>query len=216
MPESRIVEEAMVHIWMLLEEKEVDEKTCRQTIIKEAGKDLLDSFIEKKLLQITNGKVSFTVAGEKVGRRMIRRNRLAERLFYDVLEIKAQSIHLEACKFEHLLSKDVEEHICTLLGHPTECPHGAPIPPGKCCHRVEKSISRLVSPLSELKSGEKGKIAYIKTGKHPQLHKLMSLGLIPGINIKVHQTYPTYVIQVEETQLALDEDVASEIYVRCQ
>ena len=38
-----------------------------------------------------------------------------------------------ACKFEHILSPDVTERICTLLGHPTACPHGSPIPKGDCC-----------------------------------------------------------------------------------
>ncbi len=214
MPERRLVEEAMVHIWMLLEENKNNLENSREIIIEETGRDIIDNLIEKKLIKVSGGKIGFTSFGEKVGRTMIRRNRLAERLFFDVLEVPVQHITLEACKFEHLLSSDVEERICTLLGHPSECPHGAPIPPGKCCQRSEKTVTQLVFPLKDLKSGDEGKVAYIKTGEHPELHKLMALGLIPGIRIKVHQTYPTFVVQVEETQLALDWEVAAGIYVR--
>jgi len=215
MPNRRLVEEAMVHIWMLLENQQDDPELVQKSILKDTEQDIFDTLIAKRQLEMVNGKVRFTPAGEKIGRTMIRRNRLAERLFYDVLEMTDHDIMLEACKFEHLLSSDVEEHICTLLGHPSECPHGAPIPPGPCCERAEKTILRLVSALSELKSGAEGKIAYIKTSDHPQLHKLMSMGLIPGVKIKVHQTYPTFVINVEEAQLAFDEQVAADIFVRC-
>jgi Mn-dependent DtxR family transcriptional regulator len=39
----------------------------------------------------------------------------------------------EACKFEHILSPEATERICTFLGHPRTCPHGSPIPAGECC-----------------------------------------------------------------------------------
>jgi len=42
-------------------------------------------------------------------------------------------IEQQACKFEHILSPEATDKICTFLGHPRTCPHGAPIPPGQCC-----------------------------------------------------------------------------------
>jgi len=42
-------------------------------------------------------------------------------------------IEQQACKFEHILSPEATDKICTFLGHPRTCPHGAPIPPGVCC-----------------------------------------------------------------------------------
>jgi DtxR family Mn-dependent transcriptional regulator len=65
---------------------------------------------------------------------VIRRHRLAERLFIDVLSIRDEhEVEESACKFEHILSPEVTDSMCALLGHPTECPHGSPIPPGECC-----------------------------------------------------------------------------------
>ncbi len=81
-----------------------------------------------------NGVAHYTPAGEERARTVIRRHRLAERLFVDVLSIRDDhEVEESACKFEHILSPEVTDKMCTLLGHPTACPHGSPIPPGECC-----------------------------------------------------------------------------------
>ncbi len=86
------------------------------------------------LLGIQNGKEVLTAEGEKRASAVIRRHRLAECLFMNVLSIRDDlEVEESACKFEHILSPEVTESMCTLLGHPTECPHGSPIPPGPCC-----------------------------------------------------------------------------------
>ena len=65
---------------------------------------------------------------------IIRRHRLTERLFTDSLHMENEAeIAEQACKFEHILSQEATDKICAFLGHPTTCPHGAPIPPGPCC-----------------------------------------------------------------------------------
>jgi DtxR family Mn-dependent transcriptional regulator len=57
-------------------------------------------------------------------------------------------IEQQACKFEHVLSPDATEKICTFLAHPKTCPHGAPIPPGECCLRAERQLRELVDKTS--------------------------------------------------------------------
>ena len=82
--------------------------------------------------------VELTVRGRQRAADVIRRHRLAERLFTDSLALDSESeIEQQACKFEHILSQEATEKICTFLGHPPTCPHGAPIPPGPCCGRTE-------------------------------------------------------------------------------
>jgi DtxR family Mn-dependent transcriptional regulator len=71
----------------------------------------------------------------------------------------------------------------------------------------------VIIPLIRLGTGKTAKIAYISTPSHTQLHKLISFGLTPGVAIKVHQKYPSYVITCEQTELALEEDIACNIYV---
>jgi putative ABC transport system ATP-binding protein len=78
--------------------------------------------------------VELTPRGRQRAADIIRRHRLAERLFTDSLALDSESeIEQQACKFEHILSPEATDKICSFLGHPRTCPHGAPIPPGPCC-----------------------------------------------------------------------------------
>ncbi len=78
--------------------------------------------------------VELTARGRVRAGSIIRRHRLAERLFTDSLAMDSESeIEEQACKFEHILSPEATDKICTFLGHPRTCPHGAPIPTGDCC-----------------------------------------------------------------------------------
>jgi len=80
--------------------------------------------------------VELTPRGRERAGSIIRRHRLAERLFTDSLAMDSESeIEQQACKFEHILSLEATDKICTFLGHPRTCPHGARIPPGTCCGR---------------------------------------------------------------------------------
>jgi putative ABC transport system ATP-binding protein len=95
---------------------------------------LLNTMAGIGLVTVTNGEGSFTQTGEARARNVIRRHRLAERLFRDVLGIHDEDeIESSACKFEHILSPEVTDRMCSLLGHPDACPHGSPIPRGECC-----------------------------------------------------------------------------------
>ncbi|HEY5162910.1 MAG TPA: ATP-binding cassette domain-containing protein [Terriglobales bacterium] len=80
--------------------------------------------------------VDFTERGRKRAADVIRRHRLAERLFTESFGMQDETeVEEQACKFEHVLSPEATERICSFLGHPKTCPHGATIPPGKCCTR---------------------------------------------------------------------------------
>ncbi|MDK2934787.1 MAG: ferrous iron transport protein [Clostridiales bacterium] len=67
--------------------------------------------------------------------------------------------------------------------------------------------------LTELKQGQKGFVAELNTNDENILRKLMSMGILPGIPLKVIQTFPSYVFQVGYTQVAVDKTIASAILV---
>jgi putative ABC transport system ATP-binding protein len=97
--------------------------------------------------------VELTQRGRERAASIIRRHRLAERLFTDSLAMDSESeIEQQACKFEHILSPEATDKICTFLGHPRTCPHGAPIPPGECCGRSAEYDS-LMRPFKDVKTG---------------------------------------------------------------
>ncbi|HXY15435.1 MAG TPA: ATP-binding cassette domain-containing protein [Terriglobales bacterium] len=86
--------------------------------------------------------VELTPRGRQRAADIIRRHRLAERLFTDSLALDSETeIEQQACKFEHILSPEATDKICRFLGHPRTCPHGAPIPPGACCGRTIEVLS---------------------------------------------------------------------------
>jgi DtxR family Mn-dependent transcriptional regulator len=60
--------------------------------------------------------------------RVMRKHRLAERLLIDVIGLDWELVHDEACRWEHVISEDVERRLVDLLGTPTESPYGNPIP----------------------------------------------------------------------------------------
>jgi DtxR family transcriptional regulator, Mn-dependent transcriptional regulator len=75
-----------------------------------------------------NKEVLLTDSGRSRAETMVRRHRLAERLLTDILGLDWADAHEEAHRFEHVISPKVEERILAVLGDPTTCPHGSPIP----------------------------------------------------------------------------------------
>ena len=90
------------------------------------------------LVSVRDREVQLTDRGKSRARDVVRRHRLAERLFKDTFRIDDHEAHAQACKFEHIISPELDQRICSFLGHPTTCPHGNPIPPGDCCDGRQK------------------------------------------------------------------------------
>ena len=72
--------------------------------------------------------ISLTADGRDLASSVVRRHRLAERFLTDVLGLTWTEAHHEAGKWEHVISPEVEDALNRLLGEPTTCPHGNPIP----------------------------------------------------------------------------------------
>lgn len=168
-----------------------------------------DGYLEQR-----NGReLRLTALGRQTAEEIIRRHRLAERLVVDVLGLTPAESEADACEFEHLLARGVTDAICTLLGHPRFCPHQHPIPAGACCRRAETQAPSLVATIDRLDTGQTARIAYLSAANFPRLQKLSALGLTPGAVIKVQQKYPSFVLQCDETQIALEREIARDIYV---
>ncbi len=210
---GREVDEVLEALWTCSEKKDhrlEALKACCHVSIDQA---LLVSMERDHLIAYEGEMVLLTAEGRNRAALVIRRHRLAERLLVDVLSIPIQQVEEGACEFEHILAPEVAESICTLLGHPRECPHNAPIPMGRCCQEAKDVVDNVVIPLTRLEAGRTAKVAYISTPSHPRLHKLISFGLTPGVMVTVHQRSPSYVVSCEQTELALEEDVAGSIHV---
>jgi len=212
--ESALFDETLELIWT---QKERGNEPTVRSLSEESAEDLeptLREMARAGLVQVDNGSVALTDKGADHAAELIRCHRLAERLLADVLSVKGEVLEAQACEFEHILSPEVTESICTLLGHPTVCPHGMPIPPGECCKRNRTDVGPIVVSLDKLPPGEVGRVMYVETESHRRLDKLASFGLVPGALVKMHQRQPSLVVRIGETQLAMDELVARSVHVQ--
>ena len=210
---GREVEEVLEALWICSENGNHDLQALKEECDVPVDEGLLSALEADQLVVHDGGMVLLTRAGRGRAAAVIRRHRLAERLFTDILNIPLHQAEKGACEFEHILAPQVVDSICTLLGHPRECPHGAAIPEGTCCLEAKDVVDSMVVPLVRLETGATAKIAYVSTPSHPRLHKLMSFGLTPGAVLNLHQKSPSYVISCGQTEIALEEDVARDIYV---
>lgn len=81
------------------------------------------------LLRVAGDRqLELTSAGRQEAIAVMRKHRLAERLLIDVIGLEWEQVHIEACRWEHVMSEAVERRLVQLLGNPTVCPHGNPIP----------------------------------------------------------------------------------------
>ncbi|RNL83990.1 metal-dependent transcriptional regulator [Halostreptopolyspora alba] len=81
------------------------------------------------LLRVENDRhLVMTGEGSRLATLVMRKHRLAERLLVDVVGLPWEDVHVEACRWEHVISEAVEERLVQLLNAPSVCPHGNPIP----------------------------------------------------------------------------------------
>lgn len=80
------------------------------------------------LVTLADRKLTFTDIGLQAATRVMRKHRLAECLLLDVIGLPWEEVHIEACRWEHVISEHVERRLAVLLGYPVRCPHGNVIP----------------------------------------------------------------------------------------
>ncbi|HZC39482.1 MAG TPA: metal-dependent transcriptional regulator [Streptosporangiaceae bacterium] len=73
-------------------------------------------------------QLALTDQGRALAVRVMRKHRLAECLLVEVIGLPWEEVHVEACRWEHVISEHVERRLVELLGYPVRCPHGNVIP----------------------------------------------------------------------------------------
>ena len=106
-----------------------------------AVKEMLDRLEEEGYLDRQGRLIVLTEQGRAVATTVVRRHRLAERLLVDVIGLEWHKVHIEAGRWEHVISDDVEEKLIELLGDPATCPHGNPIPGSEAQRPAERALS---------------------------------------------------------------------------
>ncbi len=166
------------------------------------------------LLRVDGEALDLAGPGEERAQALVRCHRLAERLLHDAFDLPAAEAERTACLMEHVLSPAAADAVCAFLGHPPTTPEGMGIPPGACCAAGSRRVEPLVVALPELAIGQSARIAFMAQRAGKRVERLGSYGVVPGSRIHLRQKHPSYVIDIEGTSLALDADVAREIFVR--
>ncbi len=212
--DNKLRDEILELLWSMREKGKKNYAELINGINDSGTSDALIKMEKSGLVVISNDEVELADKGEARARDLTRRHRLAERLFHDVLEVGMQESEETACEVEHFLSPSVTDSVCSFLGHPPTCPHGKPIPRGECCSRYRSEMRPLVMKLKELDVGSKGRIVFIVPSENSRLERLASMGILPGSIIRLKQKRPSFVLEIDETTLAIDNLIAEEIYVK--
>lgn len=129
--------------------------------------------------------IQLTPVGRKVALLNVRRHRLVERFLVDVLKFGWHEVHDEADILQKGITQAIEDRIDELMGHPTTCPHGDPIPTRE---GVMPELGDM--PLTVIAPGKKGKISRVKTREPEKLQYLAEIGLVPGANFELVNRAP--------------------------
>ncbi|MCJ7634156.1 metal-dependent transcriptional regulator [Candidatus Bathyarchaeota archaeon] len=168
-----------------------------------------------------------TGRGMALAQRVVRKHRLLECFLQNILGIKREKVHDEACKLEHSLSDEASAALCKVLDKPITCSDdGKSIPPcmlnvsncEQCAEKRKEENDNLgqVTQLSNLKSNEEGTVAFIQNDRKA-CQRLLDVGLTCGAHIHVVNAAPFHdpmQITVSGTSLALDRELAGKVFVK--
>lgn len=175
--------------------------------------EMLDRLAADGFLLRSGRSIELTSQGRQLADRVIRKHRLAERLLVDVIGLPWHKAHLEAGRWEHVISDEVEERLVTLLGNPATCPHGNPIPGAA----TEETLSGQVN-LNEVEPGLRVRLARITEEvelDYESLEYLGENGLVPGQEAVVRDRAPdgTVTLLVDGRPVGLGRALCKQVFV---
>ena len=165
-----------------------------------------EGFVEPRGRSLT-----LTAKGHERAESVLRKHRLADRLLTDVIGLEWHKTHLEACRWEHVISDDVEARLVVLLGNPSTCPHGNPVP-------GTKGPRRELTALAESRPGDHVRLERVTEQVEVDMESLTYLdahGFIPGTDAEVANRAAdgTLTLQLDEGTIELAPELASQLFV---
>lgn len=176
--------------------------------------EMIHRLRDEGFIQIDGRNISLTPIGRERAESVVRKHRLAERLLTDIIGLPWSQSHLEACRWEHVISDQVEERLVALLGNPNTCPHGNPIP-GTVPNSTE------VKPLSECSVGDTARLTRVTEKIEINTEELAYLdeaNLRPGADAVVTARAPdgTLTLEVDGKPVSLGAALTSQIFVAAE
>ncbi|MFH0887347.1 MAG: iron dependent repressor, metal binding and dimerization domain protein, partial [bacterium] len=123
-------EDGIREIWELREKGQKNTSDIREYLESTGDANLLSELVREEYVMLRGNQLSFTKEGAKKAQEILRNNRLLKKFFEDILQVESPAEIIS--EFEHYLSQEVADKLCTFLGHPKD-DRGLDIPEGKCC-----------------------------------------------------------------------------------
>ncbi len=173
--------------------------------------EMLDRLEADGLIVRSSRRIEMTASGAELATAVVRKHRLAERLLVDIIGLDWDKAHLEAGRWEHVISDEVEARLVVLLGNPTTCPHGNPIPGADGDLPAHRR-------LAEAQPGEHVRLERITESVEHDAASLTYLGdhgLTPGITALVQARAPdgTMTLVVDDGTVAVGPAMTERLFV---
>jgi len=175
--------------------------------------EMLDRLAADGYLERAGRSIKLTDQGRTLADSVIRKHRLAERLLVDVIGLPWHKAHLEAGRWEHVISDEVELRLIELLGNPTTCPHGNPIPGSGPVAAVEEQVS-----LAQVAPGDTVRVERITEEVELDMASLVYLdehGLVPGRSARVQTKADdgTITLEVDGADVVVAPGLCHQLFV---
>ena len=161
-------------------------------------------------------QLQFTDQGRQKAIEVMRKHRIAERLLVDVIGLDWELVHEEACRWEHVMSEQVEHHILGLLKERNLSPFGMPIPGLELLGLPPATYPEVQSVAqTSLNSGILSRIGEPIQLDIELLRQFRDLGLTPGTPVNIGKERDSWLITAENAQegLILDLEIASHVFI---
>ncbi len=169
---------------------------------------------EEGLMRLREDRtVELTADGRARAVSVMRKHRLAERLLVDVIGLRWDLVHAEACRWEHVISDEVEQRLVAVLDAPTHDAHGNPIP-GLGPVSEPSDLLSLSDAASEDEPVVVDRISEHLQADAKAITRLFEQGLVPGTRLMAHHDDGAVLVETSERTVRLDEDTARFVYVR--
>ena len=172
---------------------------------------------------------TLTEDGMKIAQKITRKHRILEKFLTDILKIKEENVHEQACEMEHTLSDEAERALCTMLNNPDLCPDNNIIPACdfdfESCQQCysQKDFDQIINrkfnllSISELTSNSEGIISFIR-GNNELLDDISDMGIKIGLTLKYeyneNRVGNHYLVTIDDNELNIPSDMAHNIFIR--
>jgi DtxR family transcriptional regulator, Mn-dependent transcriptional regulator len=167
--------------------------------------------------------LSLSDTGRTLATRVMRKHRLAECLLVGVIKLPWEEVHIEACRWEHVISESVERRLLDLLGYPVRCPHGNLIPglaelglPREAREKMRAAMSETGEAMTKVADSDRARVVVRRIGEQIQsdcdvMLQLRQAGIQPGREVLIMASGDGVRVTADDSMDVISTELPSQI-----